>query len=101
MARVSFTVDYSQGATGVGQIALTVGGGAPQTVDASGRLDKVGDMVFASLTAFGGPTEIECTRTSSHAMRVVVRLKSTGSASYLTSTRLERVIENVPLSFTP
>ena len=105
MARVSFTVDYTQGATGVGQISLTAGGG-PQVVDASGRLDKVGDMVFAVVQppppALGGnAVDIECTRTSSHTMRVVVRLKATFSQTYVTSPFLERVIENVPLSFTP
>lgn len=104
MARISFTVDYTQAPSGVGQISLTVGNDAPKSADASGRLDKVGDMVFAnfSRTMLANFVEIECTRTSSHTMRVVLRAGRFEDASapedYLF---LERVIENVPLSFAP
>lgn len=104
MARISFTVDYTQGPNGVGQISLAVGSDAPTVADASGRLDKVGDMVFARLKGgvIGNFVEIECTRTSSHTMRVVLR----AGHFELTDTPegylfLERVIENVPLSFAP
>lgn len=104
MARISFTVDYTQGPSGAGQISLTVESDAPRVADASGRLDKVGDMVFARLKGgvIGNFVEIECTRTSSHAMRVVLRAGhfdvTDSPHSYLF---LERVIENVPLSFAP
>jgi hypothetical protein len=93
----TFTVEYTQGATGPGQITFTVDASS-QTVTATGRLDAVGNRVVASLSApVGGSVDvtIECIRTSSHTMRVVVIFEP---LEYGVITA-ERVIENVPITF--
>ncbi len=101
---ISFVVDYAQGETGNGEITLTVGNAAPQTVPASGRLDAVGDSVISehglSAGVLGDVAEIECTRTSTHSMRVVARFSDSDEfeQDYLV-TYLEHVVEDVPLQF--
>jgi hypothetical protein len=101
MARVSFTVDYTQGATGPGQITFTLNG-VPTSVTASGRLDAVGNRVVSpEIPVLGNRTvQVECVRTSSDAMRVVVVFLLSATSSYSVAPPMERVIENVPLSFT-
>jgi len=56
-----------------------------------GRLDNVGDLVFAE---FGG-TRVECIRTSNNTM--TIRVLVNFSAMYYQIT--EAVVENVPIDF--
>jgi hypothetical protein len=68
MANVSFTVRYTQSdnASGPGEITFN---GVTQT--ASGRLDDVGNFVFAQgFSAEGYDVVIECVRTSKHRMQI-------------------------------
>ena len=109
MARISFIVDYSQGATGNGKITFSVGAESRE-VDATGRLDSIGSRVdslepIEGLVSTGTEVTIECIRTSETAMRVVVRFKNEtvsfeADGSYFART-LERVVEDVPLNFGP
>jgi hypothetical protein len=96
----SFTVEYTQGTSGPGEITFSVGAFS-STKTASGRLDAVGSRVVsptfkpAELGNAVLDTVVECVRTSSDAMRVVVVFVA---GAYIGSGT-ERVIENVPLSF--
>jgi hypothetical protein len=96
----SFTVEYTQGASGPGAITFTLDAAATSE-PASGRLDRVGDRVVSpKMTGTGYPdgVVVECIRTSSDAMRVVVVFFNQFQVGYI-QPMTERVIENVPLSF--
>jgi len=95
----SFTVEYTQGASGPGQVTFTIDA-ASASATASGRLDSVGSRVVTPTFAVAGVTVVvECVRTSSDAMRVTI-LFNPGEGEYGGFLGTERVIENVPLSFT-
>ncbi len=101
MARINFTVDFSQGTTGMGQITFTIGGEA--FVVEADRLDVVGARTMRMIPQdeFKGDIRVECIRTSNSDMRVVVIFSREVATQYGTPFSLERVIENVPLNFTP
>lgn len=95
----NFSVEYSQGAKGPGQITFTLDG-LTQTLGVSGRLDSVGSRVVSPpFTATGNAVVVECVRTSTDAMRVAVRVSLPGADQGNTAPDYERVIEDVPLSF--
>jgi hypothetical protein len=102
MARVSFTVDYTQDAgSSNGEITLT-SDSTSTTVSASGRLDNVGDRVVSPVIpgAVGGhDAAVECVLTSSHAMRVTVAIGNI--LDEYQPNVIERVLENVPVTKTP
>jgi hypothetical protein len=101
----SFTVSYSQSDNTAQPGEITFNG---VTMTASGRLDAVGDVVFATGFTFDAngdfDVEVECTRTSYSKMRVrVVFLGPThfdfNAAHYERFPIIEKVVEDVPLDF--
>jgi hypothetical protein len=95
----SFTVEYTQGTTGPGEITFTIDASSA-TQTASGRLDSVGSRVVTpTFHVAGVAVVVECVRTSSDAMRVTI-VFNPGQGTYGGFSGTERVIENVPLSFT-
>ena len=60
----------------------------------NGRLDHVGDFVFAEFLA----VRIECIRTSDDTMTIRLILNPDGAYYYYDET-IEKVMENVPITF--
>ena len=107
MPSVSFSVDYVQTAhtSDPGQISFD-GSAFSATVPASGRLDSVGDMVISPimgpvLTPDPYNVTIEVTRTSSSTMQFVVIFEAAtgGGYYYVPCERIEKTIEDVPITF--
>jgi len=96
---ITFDVGYSQTASSSTPGDITLNGTEVRT--ASGRLDNVGDVVFADgfISIPGYVLTIECTRTTATTMRV--RLIFSGFDSlYLQyyCQLIERTVDNVPLN---
>ena len=98
MANVSFTVRYTQSdnAPELGEITFN---GVTRT--ASGRLDDVGNFVFAQgFSAEGYDIVIECVRTSKHRMQIrIIFTDVSGNFPYETFAALEKVLNGVPIDF--
>ena len=95
-----FAVEYSQGATGPGRITFTING-VRQTLDASGRLGRIGSRVVSpTFNTAEVDAVIECVRTSTTAMRVIVNIASDSDVQQSDHELpyLEQVIEDVPLA---
>jgi hypothetical protein len=65
----------------------------------NGRLDNVGDLVFAEFdnVESNSVIRVECIRTSENAMTIRVVMSDVGLAYYYDAS--ERVVENVPINF--
>lgn len=93
----TFSVEYSQGDSGPGELRIDFDGNV-QVLTASGRLDAVGNRVVSPKFVIGTHGElatVECIRTSSSTLRVllVIHLNSYASPAY------ERVLEEVSIDF--
>ena len=104
MASITYKQDDDSGAPGtitLDDVTKTAESGPPYY----GRLDNVGDLVFAEFEAdnFYSWIRVECIRTSKQAMtiRVVYGSQADGGAgSYISQYSIsEKVVENVPISF--
>lgn len=93
----NFDISYSQSDIPGVPGEITVNG---ETLTADGRLDTVGDSVFAD--GFTGLTDyslaVECVRTSATTMEVRVILTAYVDDSSYYCNVIEKVIPNVPLS---
>ena len=103
MSRTSFSVSYTQGDSGPGEIRLILDG-QEVTGIASGRLDAIGDSVTSPILEPPGSTLevfIECVRTSRVTMRVDVSFDVSAYAGSSDAYKIQKILEDVPLDFDP
>jgi len=100
MATVKFDIAYSQGTDVRKPGEITLNG--LETVRASGRLDRVGDTVYADgfCGVEGYEVSIECARTPGNTMQVRMYFSAfdADSSGYYSEV-VERVIDGVPITF--
>ena len=102
----SFTVAYIQddNTNSPGKVLLSEGGAPPESRDASGRLDNIGDFVSADFRGLGGGIMVECIRTSKNRMQIRIFSISfsggyEGSYSDEFLADWEKVLDDVPITF--
>jgi hypothetical protein len=100
MATVKFDIAYTQGTDVKTPGEITLNG--VEKIRASGRLDLVGDTVYADgfCGVEGYEVSIECARTRGNTMQVKMYFSGfdvDSSAHY--SEVVERVIDGVPITF--
>jgi hypothetical protein len=100
MATVKFDIAYSQGTDVRKPGEITLNGA--EKIQASGRLDHVGDTVYADgfSCVEGYEVSIECARTHGKMMQVRMYFSTfdADSTAYYSEV-VERVIDDVPITF--